>query len=306
MSFSLKALLTSLCVLTAAAANAQLNIPGDNDNASIVQATMLADATAVQPDTTFTLGVLFKVKPGWHIYWRNPGSSGLATKVTWAIPEGGSNGDTLYPTPWAFTAPGDIVSYGYEDEVLLMTDARVAPNASGTVEINAKTRWLMCSDRCIPGKQDVSLKIPVGKGQPANAELFDKYRKQLPRHVNQLPAGVSVSKNQVTIPVTVNSGSMLAGEDQHPDLRRVFFFPDNIDGYVVETPKVSEPDASVTVGGKALKAYSKPATITYTAEPSGSATGPLRIAGVLVTQSVDSSGKAQPFEALEFDAPAPK
>src|SRR4051794_29301951 len=96
MARSFKVLLSSACVLLVGTASAQLNIPGDNDsNASIVQATMLADTTAVQPDTTFTLGVLFKVKPGWHIYWRNPGSSGLATKVTWAIPEGGSNSDTL-------------------------------------------------------------------------------------------------------------------------------------------------------------------------------------------------------------------
>lgn len=274
------------------------------DTATIVQATMLADTTTVQPDTTFTLGVLFKVQPGWHIYWKNPGSSGLATKVTWTVPEGGSAGETQYPAPIAFTAPGDIVSYGYEGEVLLLTEARVSAQSAGSVTINAKCRWLMCSDRCIPGKQDVSIQLPVGKGQPANKEVFDKYRVQVPKAVTAAPQGVEVKRNvagnktTVQMSVAPPSGAQLVGEDKHPDFHQLFFFPGNIDGVVVDTPKVSAPDSSA--GG--VKGFLKPATITFTMEPT--ATGgaaPKRVNGVLVRQTLDSAGKPGRPEAIELD-----
>ena len=294
---------SALAVLSAVPLTAQPAGP----NADIVKATLLADTTAIKPDTTFTLGVLFKVQPGWHIYWRNPGSSGLATKVRWAMPEGSSVSDTLYPAPWAFTAPGDIVSYGYEDEILLMTEARLPASAKGEIELNAKASWLMCSDRCIPGKQDISLKLPVGDGQPANAELFAKYKKQLPKHVDGAPAGAKLTpgadgKVTVQIMVVAKAGEMLAAEDQHPDVRQVFFFPDNLDGAIIDTPKLSAPDGSVTIGGKMIKAYSKPATISYTLESGTAAPAPQRVAGVLVSQSFDSTGKSTGFEATEYDA----
>jgi thiol:disulfide interchange protein DsbD len=276
-------------------------------NANIVKAELLADTTAVKPDTTFTLGVLFKVQPGWHIYWRNPGSSGLATKVTFAVPEGGSVGETLYPAPSNFTAPGDIVSYGYEEEVLLMTEARVAPNATGQVEINAKCSWLMCSDRCIPGKQNVTLKLPVAAPQAANQQVFAKYKALLPKASNTLPAGVSVKaagsagKTALQLTVAPPAGHLLVAESRHPDLHQLFFFPDNQDGWVMETPQVSAPSTSVQVSNAALKAYDSPATISIPAEPTGASTkGSPLLQGVLVKQVVGKDGKIGNLESFDL------
>ena len=47
----------------------------------LVTATLLADVDSVKAGKTFNLGVLLKIKPGWHVYWKNPGDSGMATKV---------------------------------------------------------------------------------------------------------------------------------------------------------------------------------------------------------------------------------
>jgi thiol:disulfide interchange protein DsbD len=276
-------------------------------NANIVKAELLADTSAVKPDTTFTLGVLFKVQPGWHIYWRNPGSSGLATKVAWAVPEGGSTGETLYPTPNAFTAPGDIVSYGYDNEVLLLTEARVAPGAVGEVEINAKCSWLMCSDRCIPGKQNVSLKLPIGTPAPANQQVFGFYKALLPKSSDTLPAGVSAKASaaggKTTLQVTVAppAGQMLVGETRHPTFHQLFFFPDNQDGWVIDTPQVSAPTGTVQAGGAALKVYDAAAAITINAEASGASTqGTPLLQGVLVRQAVAKDGKPGRLEATDL------
>lgn len=288
-----------------------LAVAQDNPNANIVKATMIADTTAVQPDTTFTLGVLFKVQPGWHIYWRNPGSSGLATKVVWSVPEGGSVGETLYPAPFAFTAPGDIVSYGYEDEVLLMTQARVSSKASGEVELNAKCSWLMCSDRCIPGKQNVTLKLLVGAGQPANEEIFNRYRPLIPRQENQLPDDLSVKssaaagKTILQLTVAPTAGAMLVGETRHPDLHEVYFFPDMQEGWAIDPPQISAPGASAQVGGAATKVHTAPVSITVTAQPEGAATKGAPLAkGVLVRQPITKDGKPGPVRASDLNLTA--
>src|SRR5438067_6037154 len=79
----------------------------------LVTATLLADVDSVKAGKPFTLGVLLKIKPGWHVYWKNPGDSGLPTRVTWKLPEGFTADELRFPIPTRFDQPGDIIGYGY-------------------------------------------------------------------------------------------------------------------------------------------------------------------------------------------------
>src|SRR6185369_2276394 len=54
----------------------------------LVKPQLLADVAAVQPGSTFTVGVLLDLAPGWHVYWTNPGDSGLAPTVKFKLPDG--------------------------------------------------------------------------------------------------------------------------------------------------------------------------------------------------------------------------
>src|SRR5436309_1360323 len=85
----------------------------------LVTAALLADVDSVKAGKPFTLGVLLKIKPGWHVYWKNPGDSGLPTRVTWKLPEGFTADELRFPIPTRFDPPGDIIGYGYHDELLL-------------------------------------------------------------------------------------------------------------------------------------------------------------------------------------------
>src|SRR5438874_269026 len=85
----------------------------------LVAVTLLADVDSVKAGKTFNLGVLLKIKPGWHVYWKNPGDSGMATKVNWKLPQGFEVGALRFPIPTRFVQPGDVITYGYEDELLL-------------------------------------------------------------------------------------------------------------------------------------------------------------------------------------------
>jgi DsbC/DsbD-like thiol-disulfide interchange protein len=161
----------------------------------LVKAELLADVSAVEPGKPFTLAVLFKIEPGWHIYWTNPGDSGEATKVAFEVPEGFTVGELQFPIPRRFTQPGDIVGYGYEREVMLL--ATVTPpremKSGRSITLRARPSWLVCEQVCIPGEATLELKLPVG---PANASpsaaQFRGWRGLLP----QAPSKVAVEVRQ--------------------------------------------------------------------------------------------------------------
>src|SRR5688572_13028152 len=146
----------------------------------LVKAELLADVASVKPGEEFTLGVLLKIKPKWHIYWKYPGDAGLPTTVKWKLPDasaGAPQPELRFPLPVRFDQPGDVVGYGYKDEVLLTARVKAPEGPAGsTKEFAADVSWLVCEDICIPGKATVTLSIPVAdKTMPANQELFQKW-----------------------------------------------------------------------------------------------------------------------------------
>ena len=52
--------------------------------------------------------VELRVEEGWHIYWTNPGDSGLPTRLTFPEQTGLDFGPVQYPLPDRFVAPGEI------------------------------------------------------------------------------------------------------------------------------------------------------------------------------------------------------
>ncbi|MDP7640349.1 MAG: protein-disulfide reductase DsbD family protein, partial [Candidatus Hydrogenedentes bacterium] len=120
----------------------------------------------------FTLAARFTIPPSAHIYWRHPGSSGLATEVVWDLPEGFSAAPLAWPAPerFEFVEIGDI-SYGYEDEVLLLSEITPPDGLSeeSMSTLSARVSWLICLDRgqCIPGGKEVEIELPSGEGGPS-------------------------------------------------------------------------------------------------------------------------------------------
>lgn len=278
--------------------------PGEAVNKdSLVQATILADTTAVRAGTTFTVGILYKMQPDWHIYYKNPGESGFATSVNWKLPEGASVGETMYPAPLTFESPGapdPLVSYGYDGETMLLAEVNLASvPEEGPVEINASSRWLMCSDRCIPNRKDLTLTLPVGDPQPANKEVFDKYRKLIPTTAGELPATAKVetsvdgSTTKYELTITPPEGKqVVAGTPAtNANGHAPYFYPAVTDGYIVTPAKVS--GNAVDAGG--TRVYEGPVTLTWEAKPESNAAEPLnRLEGTLVYQFVSGGNVESP------------
>jgi thiol:disulfide interchange protein DsbD len=149
-----------------------------------VEAALLVDATQVKAGDTFRVGVRFRLDPGWHIYWKNPGDSGLETEVSWDTP-GSTVGPLQWPFPHTFRTPdGFITTHGYDNEVILFAQAKAAPEATGTLQLSAAVEALVCEVHCIPAELMLTRGVPVGPETVRDTEAFpgfDAAQAQVPR-----------------------------------------------------------------------------------------------------------------------------
>src|SRR5918994_1841385 len=107
------------------------------------------------------LALLMEHDPHWHTYWRNPGDSGLPTKLELTLPQGVVAEPIAWPHPQRFEL-SDIVNFGYGGRRLLPVSIMVpADYAAPTLTVRAAASWLICEVECIPGKAKYTLQIPV-------------------------------------------------------------------------------------------------------------------------------------------------
>ena len=156
---------------------------------SHVQAELLAEQSSIQPGGKITLGVRLKMSGGWHTYWRNPGDSGMATKVTWILPPGFKAGELRWAYPKRFSGKKST-SFGFDDEATLLAELSVpAPIAEKSVMIAAKVEWLECKEICVSGEAELSIKLPAKKSPPAidraAARIFENARRRLPKKIGE-------------------------------------------------------------------------------------------------------------------------
>ncbi len=149
----------------------------------LVKAELLADTNAIVPGKPFRVGLLLRMAPNWHTYWKFSGDAGLPTELKWKLPPGWKIGEIQWPIPLKTIDPGDIQTYGYENEVLLVQEITPPPNVdSSTVKLVAEASWLVCEKICIPGNATLNLELPISTtSEAANTELFDRYRRLLPQ-----------------------------------------------------------------------------------------------------------------------------
>ncbi|WP_415880699.1 protein-disulfide reductase DsbD family protein [Methylomonas sp. TEB] len=136
--------------------------PGPEAATDQVRASLIASHAAVHPGDEILIGVHQQIIPHWHTYWKNPGDSGLPTKIQYQLPTGWSVGEIQWPTPSKIVL-GPVVNYGYHDAVTLLSPLRVAEDAEpGTAwPISAKVKWLVCEEACIPQEVELAIQLPV-------------------------------------------------------------------------------------------------------------------------------------------------
>jgi thiol:disulfide interchange protein/DsbC/DsbD-like thiol-disulfide interchange protein len=214
------------------------------------QLQLVGSVKTVRPGMKFTVGVLMKMERGWHTYWKNSGEAGLPTQAKWTMPKGFTSGEIQWPIPHKYNESGEVLTYGYADENMLLVD--IVPSADvaigSAVTLRADVDWLECERICVPGRAFLELKLPVAGGEPlaANARLFEKYRNQIPASFTE-HTGFTFSATAVNAILEVRlkakeGQSFVAVKDALPDL-----YPEPIDELVFGRTQVDANASGATL-----------------------------------------------------------
>ena len=149
-----------------------------------VSVEMISQTSTLQAGEPVTLGFHFKIAKGWHLYWSNPGDSGLAPEFIWTLPEGFTAQPVLWPTPQRLPQ-ASLMDYGYKNDVFFMVPIQVPLDAhpGAVITFSARARWLVCDEICVPGRADLEVKMVVKNKKPGpskKAKLFTAALKSLP------------------------------------------------------------------------------------------------------------------------------
>jgi len=204
-----------------------------------VRARLVTTSTAVEPGGTVLVGVHLAQDPGWHTYWKNGGDAGLPTEIAWELPDGWEAGEILWPTPHRYVEAGDLITFGYSDNPVLLAELTAPSDASGPATIRATADWLMCKELCIPGSAEMQLSLDVGgekKAIPArDLEWIEESRARLPRPadaIDGVDVTVHVDLSAVPPGQSAQAALVIEGHEAHA----IEWFPEAVEGlFVSET-----------------------------------------------------------------------
>lgn len=143
------------------------------------------------------LGLEFELRPGWHVYWKNPGDAGYPPAVELEPAAAVRLQGIRYPPPERFELPGGLESIGYAGTVVYPLDAGLTAGDPGSLSLGARLDFLVCAETCIPYRADLAFELPrtpVPRDDPEPAAVIRGWRERLP-----LPAAQLASTLQATL-----------------------------------------------------------------------------------------------------------
>lgn len=152
---------------------------GSWDSNDHVEMRLISAVTAVGDRQTIPLGLQFRMKPGWKLYWRSPGDAGFPPRANWSASDNLAAVKVDWPAPMRFSI-FDLETLGYVDEVILPLTATLA-RPGDAVTVKASVDYLTCKDICIPYSATVELPLVAGEAAPSShAFELDRYRARVP------------------------------------------------------------------------------------------------------------------------------
>jgi len=202
------------------AANLPARAASNAVDADHVRVELLVVPQGLNPGESADAGIYFKLERGWHIYWKNPGDAGLPPQVSWTLPSGITAGPMQFPAPKRLPL-GPLMDFGYENEVLFPLKLRVANSVKpSSVTLRAKVEWLVCRERCIPGKTELEVSREV-YGHAAKTLSLAPDSALYKRFVARLPKPFPASGTAVFQPA--KDGFRLTVETGQKETEAVFF-----------------------------------------------------------------------------------
>ncbi len=195
-----------------------------------VKIRLLPERNVVRGGDDIMIGIEQSIYPGWHTYWINPGDSGAAPRIEWALPDGSSIGDIHWPAPDKIPY-GPLMNFGYSDNVILLQKLSLPKDIPvGPITLTARVEILVCKDICIPefGEYELVLNDPLAPKEDNNAYLMAAQRK-LPVPV-PWNAAYDVQGENVVLKLETGSAAILENIE-----------PGSFDFFPVEWGLISNP-----------------------------------------------------------------
>ena len=103
------------------------------------------------------------MEPEWHTYWKNPGDSGLPTRLTWRTARGLRTRAASLPGARAASGgtPRELRTLRASPCTSSRSRRRLPSTPGTTVTFAARADWLECKEACVPGKAELALTLPV-------------------------------------------------------------------------------------------------------------------------------------------------
>jgi len=141
---------------------------------------ILVESNSMKPGDDLLVGFKFTLNPGWHTYWENPGDAGEGASIKWNLPNDVDASKILWPGPERIPVE-PLMTFGYEDEVVLLSKIYTSETTTIPVTLNAQVSWYTCKEICIPQEAEVSIPIDLGnKTSSTSKGLLDKTLEQIP------------------------------------------------------------------------------------------------------------------------------
>ena len=178
---------------------------------------LLVETNEIVANEDFVIGIKFEIEPGWHIYWKNPGDSGLPAEIKWKNTETIGFKKFLWPSPQK-TPEEPLMTYGYYNEVVLpaifSVDSDYIKIGPSIFEID----FLICEKICIPEKAviDFDLSSYSDGDIQASREILSSWYNELPINFDRKLL-VEASNNYFSI----------EWENKNNDITQAYFFPEN-------------------------------------------------------------------------------
>ena len=182
---------------------------------------LIAATETVGAAETLRLGLHFKLKPGWKIYWRSPGDAGFPPIPDWSSSRNLKSAVMQWPAPERFSVLG-LETLGYKKEVVFpITVTR--EDATKPLRLSGVIRYLVCDEICIPYDADVALNVAQGPLQPSPfAHLISRFQSNVPgdgnRHGLTINAAETWKRGKTTmLRVRVTAAEPFRAPDLYPE-----------------------------------------------------------------------------------------
>ena len=133
---ALGAAIVALCAATDA-----LALSSAWERSDVTEVRLVSAQDALDAAGKASIGLQFRLAPGWKIYWRTPGEAGFPPQIDWSGSENLAASVVSWPTPTRFLEVGDLVTHGYKDEVVLPIEVAAA-DPGRAIELDAVVNYL--------------------------------------------------------------------------------------------------------------------------------------------------------------------